>query len=386
MRRARREAKKLSADNKNGNMVVTPWEVKGDIDYGKLIERFGTQPLTEELKERIAKQAGFMHMQLRRDVYFSHRDLDWWLNEHDAGRPVGLYTGRGPSGHVHLGHLLPWFFCAYLQKAYNAHLYFQMTDDEKFLHREDLTLEETIHYTYDNALDVIACGVQPELTHIFSDTDHIGHIYKLGLQVSKRITMSTVKAVFGFTDSDNIGLTWYPALQAMTCFLQSYREGRNVACLIPAAIDQDPYWRMTRDIAEKMGYTKPAQIHNKFLPPLTQGGKMSASQPESAIFTTDKPEVAAKKVMAAFTGGRETVKLQRELGGQPEVCNIYAYYFYLFEEEDEKLAELEAECRSGALVCGECKARLAKKVKAFLVDFQGKREEAKKHLDDYLIK
>ena len=88
----------MSADNKNGNMVVTPWEVKGDIDYNKLIERFGTQPLTEELKERIAKHAGYMHMQLRRNVYFSHRDLDWWLNEYDAGRPVGLYTGRGPSG------------------------------------------------------------------------------------------------------------------------------------------------------------------------------------------------------------------------------------------------------------------------------------------------
>ena len=376
----------MSADNKNGNMVVTPWEVKGDIDYNKLIERFGTQPLTEELKERIAKHAGYMHMQLRRNVYFSHRDLDWWLNEYDAGRPVGLYTGRGPSGGVHLGHLLPWFFCAYLQKTYNAKLYFQMTDDEKFLHREDLTLDETIAYSYDNALDVIACGVQPELTHIFSDTDHIGHIYKLGLQVSKRITMSTVKAVFGFTDSDNIGLTWYPALQAMTCFLQSYREGRNVACLIPAAIDQDPYWRMTRDIAEKMGYTKPAQIHNKFLPPLTQGGKMSASQPESAIFTSDKPEKATKKVMAAFTGGRETIKLQKELGGRPEVCNIYAYYYYLFEEEDKKLVEIEQQCRSGSLVCGDCKARLARMVKVFLIDFQEKREKAKDHLDEYLIK
>jgi tryptophanyl-tRNA synthetase len=376
----------LSADNKNGDMVVTPWKVEGDIDYSKLIERFGTQPMTEALKERIAKQAGYMHMQLRRNVYFSHRDLDWWLNEYDAGRPVGLYTGRGPSGGVHLGHLMPWFFCAYLQEAYGAHLYFQMTDDEKFLHRDDLTLEETIGYTYDNALDVIACGVKPGITHIFSDTDHIGHIYKLGLQVSKRITMSTVKAVFGFTDSDNIGLTWYPALQAMTCFLQSYREGRNVACLIPAAIDQDPYWRMTRDIAEKMGYTKPTQIHNKFLPPLTQGGKMSASQPNAAIFTADKPEKAAKKVMSAFTGGRETVQLQKELGGRPEVCNIYAYYYYLFEDDDKKLVEIEQQCRCGALMCGDCKARLAKKVKDFLVDFQAKREKAKDNLQDYIIK
>ena len=104
----------MSTDNKNGNMVVTPWEVSGEIDYNKLIERFGTQPLTQDLKERIAKKAGFMHVQLRRDIFFSYRDLDWWLNQYDAGRPVGLYTGRGPSGHVHLGHLLPWFFCKYL--------------------------------------------------------------------------------------------------------------------------------------------------------------------------------------------------------------------------------------------------------------------------------
>ena len=366
-------------------MVVTPWQVSGEIDYDKLIERFGTQRLTPELKERFAKKAGYMHVQLRRDVFFSHRDLDWWLNEYGAGRPVGLYTGRGPSGHVHLGHLLPWFFCSYLQKAYGTHLYFQMTDDEKFLLRDELSLEETIGYTWDNALDVIACGMQPGLTHIFSDTEHIAHLYKLGLKVSKKITFSTVKAIFGFTDSDNIGLTWYPALQAMTCFLQSDIEGRKVGCLIPAAIDQDPYWRMTRDIADKLGYPKPTQIHSKFLPGLAQGGKMSASQPETAIFTSDDPEVAAKKVMGAYTGGRETVKLQRELGGSPETCNIYAYYFYLFEEEDSELAATEAECRSGALTCGECKARLAKKVKRFLVDFQAKREKAKDQLDEYLL-
>jgi len=371
--------------DKDKEMVVTPWEVSGVVDYDKLIQQFGTQRLTQGLKDRIAGHAGFMHVQLRRDVFFSHRDLDWWIGEYEAGRPVGLYTGRGPSGHVHLGHLLPWFFCAYLQRAFGAELYFQMTDDEKFLLRDDLTLEETIGYTYDNALDVIACGLEKGRTHIFSDTEHIGHLYKLGLRVAKRITFSTVKAVFGFTDSDNIGLTWYPALQAMTCFLQSDREGRNVACLIPAAIDQDPYWRMTRDVAEKLGYYKPAQIHSKFLPGLGPGGKMSASQPETAVFTTDEPELAAMKIMGAFTGGRETVRLQRELGGRPEVCNVYAYYLLLFEEDDGRLAEIEARCRSGGLTCGDCKARLAKVVRAFLVDFQRKRERARDELSDYLM-
>jgi tryptophanyl-tRNA synthetase len=371
---------------KDKEMVVTPWEVSGLIDYDKLIQQFGVQRMTVDLAERIAKHAGGMHLQLRRGLYISHRDLDWWLGEYEKGHRVGLYTGRGPSGHVHLGHLLPWFFCKYLQDAFDADLYFQMTDDEKFLHDEDLTLEQAVGYTYDNALDVIACGLDPEKTFIFSDTDHIGEIYRLGLRVAKRVTFSTVKAVFGFQESTNIGMVWYPALQVMTCFLQSAREGENIPCLIPAAIDQDNYWRMTRDIAEKMGYYKPAQIHLKFLPGLAQGGKMSSSQPDTAIFTTDPPMRAAQKVMRAFTGGRDTVEEQERLGGRPEACNVYAYYFFLFEEDDARLAELEASCRSGGLTCGDCKARLAGMVKRFLVDFQKRRERARDELDDYLMK
>jgi tryptophanyl-tRNA synthetase len=261
-----------------------------------------------------------------------------------------------------------------------------MTDDEKFLHRDDLSLEDAIGFTYDNALDVIACGLDPKKTHILSDVDHIQHIYKLGLQVAKRVTFSTVRAVFGFTNSDNIGAIWHPALQMMVCFLQSDREGKNIPCLIPAAIDQDPYWRITRDIAEKMGYYKPAQIHAKFLPGLAEGGKMSASQPDTAIFTTDIPKDAARKVMKAFTGGRDTVEEQRKMGGQPEICNVYAYYYFLFEEDDQSLIDRELECKRGKILCGDCKKELAKRVELFLVDFQEKREKARKVLDEFIIK
>ena len=373
-------------DEPKKEMVVTPWEVSGDIDYDKLIDQFGVQRMTKEIEEKIAKHAGFKHLQLRRGVYLSHRDTDWWIKEYEKGNKVGLYTGRGPSGHVHLGHLLPWFFCKYLQDAFDADLYFQMTDDEKFLQRDDLTLEETIALTYENALDVIACGLRPEKTHIFSDTEHIGHLYKIALNVSKKVTYNTAKAIFGFNDSNNIGIVWYPAMQAMTCFLESEREGKNTPCLIPAAIDQDPYWRMTRDIAEKLGYYKPAQIHAKFLPGLAEGGKMSSSQPDSAIFTTDPPKKAGKKVMKAFTGGRDTVEEQRELGGRPEICNVYAYYYFMFEENDAALVEREMKCKKGEILCGECKKTLAKRVEVFLTDFQKKREEAREVLDQYLLK
>jgi tryptophanyl-tRNA synthetase len=113
---------------------------------------------------------------------------------------------------------------------------------------------------------------------------------------------------------------------------------------------------------------------------------MSASQPDTAIFTVDPPKEAAKKIMKAFTGGRDTVEEQKKLGGRPEMCNVYAYYYFLFEDDDQALKEREAVCKSGALMCGNCKKQLADRVQKFLIDFQEKREKAKDVLDDFLLK
>ena len=78
--------------------IVTPWEVKGDIDYDKLIKEFGTQKLDDKLLKRIEKLAGGLNHMLRRGIYFSHRDLNWLLDEYEKGNKFYLYTGRAPSG------------------------------------------------------------------------------------------------------------------------------------------------------------------------------------------------------------------------------------------------------------------------------------------------
>ncbi|MFW9888555.1 MAG: tryptophan--tRNA ligase, partial [Candidatus Thorarchaeota archaeon] len=62
-------------------MVVTPWEVRGKIDYDRLIKEFGTERITPELKERMEKITGDLHIMLKRDLFFSHRDLGWILDE-----------------------------------------------------------------------------------------------------------------------------------------------------------------------------------------------------------------------------------------------------------------------------------------------------------------
>jgi tryptophanyl-tRNA synthetase len=362
--------------NNSRDFRVTPWEVEGDVDYGKLILKFGTQPITPELLQKIKGMTGEIHPLLKSGYFFSHRDFDWILDKKSSGESFYLYTGRGPSGMVHMGHLMPWIFTKYLQDKFDSKLLFQLTDDEKFLYGQDRTMKEIERYTYENMLDIIATGFNPKLTKIIVNTKHIQHLYPIALEVAKRITFSTARGVFGFSNSTNIGMIGFPPLQAAPCFLPSVIEGKSVPVLIPAAIDQDPYWRMTRDIAERMSYYKPAQIHSKFLPGLGMLGKMSSSKPETAIFTTDDPEVVDDKVSRAFTGGQPTVALQRRLGANALGCPVFWYLRYFFDTEKQSEERL-LRCKSGNLLCGECKADLSKGAKPFVVQFKKRREKAK---------
>src|ERR1700760_1201128 len=96
---------------------------------------------------------------------------------------------------------------------------------------------------------------------------------------------------------------------------------------IPCAIDQDPYFRLVRDNCHRMGNPspKPALIHSQFLTSLQgPGGKMSASNPNSAIYMSDSAAQIKKKINKyAFSGGQETAELQKELGGNPDVDVAY---------------------------------------------------------------
>jgi tryptophanyl-tRNA synthetase len=370
----------------NSGPKVTPWEVRGEVDYEQLIKEFGVEPLNEALINRIQRHAGYLHVLLRRNVFFAHREFGEWMDSYERGVETVLYTGRGPSGYTHLGHLVPWIFTKYLQDTFKADLYFQVTDDEKFLINPGMSVEEVKEYTEDNLLDIIAVGFDPERTKIFTNLSYTKELYNIAVRVAKHVTFSTAKATFGFTESSNIGIIFFPAMQAAPCFLPQTLKGVDAHVLIPCAIDQEPYWRITRDVAPKLGYRKPAGIYSKFIPGLGAGGKMSASMPETCIFLSDSPEEAKKKVRNAFTGGQPTVREQREKGGNPEVCVVYWYLYYLFDEDDNSVAETYEACRRGNRICGECKEQLAERVAKFLVEHQRRRERARSILDKFILK
>ncbi|MFX1389445.1 MAG: tryptophan--tRNA ligase [Promethearchaeota archaeon] len=367
------------------DFTVTPWEVSGEVDYSKLVKQFGIKLIDNNILERLEKITGENHLFLKRRIFFAHRDLDWILDEFQKNREFFLYTGRGPSGKIHLGHIMPWIFTKWLQDKFNVELWFQMTDDEKFYFKEKLSLEKTHQLSYENALDVIAIGFNPKKTFIFSDIDLGNTLYKQAAQIAKKITFSMIKATFGLNESSNLGQIFFTSIQAVPAIIKSLIEERNIPCLIPHAVDQDPHFRLARDILPKLGYYKPASIQCIFLPGLKEQSKMSTSISNDAIFATDSEEDVNKKVGNAFTGGRGSAKEQKELGGNPDVCSVYKYLFLIFMEKNNDLSKLRNECLNGERMCGDCKALLKEKINNFLQNHQKKREKARDRLDQYMI-
>ena len=328
---------------------------------------------SDALLERFERLTGHKpHRWLRRGLFFSHRDFDLILNKYEHGEPFFLYTGRGPSsGSLHLGHTIPFQFTKWLQDVFDVPLVIMLTDDEKALFKDNLTFEDTHKFGLDNAKDIIACGFDQKKTFIYSDLEYTsGHILMNMWEFAKLVTFNQVRGAFGFNESTNIGRIVFPALQCVAAFATSYPEiwGHSqekdrtkamgkIPCLIPCAIDQDPYFRLVRDNCHRMKNPspKPALIHSKFLTGLQgPGGKMSASDTNSAIFMTDTPNQIKKKMNAAFSGGRETLEEHRRLGGNPDVDVAFQYLTY-FEESDEKIDEVEKAYRKGELLTGELK-------------------------------
>jgi len=363
------------------DFVVTPWHVEGDIDYDKLIKQFGTEKISPQILERIKKIAGEDHFMLRRGIFFSHREMDRILTDFEKGIKFFLYTGRGPSGHTHIGHLVPWIFAKWLQEKFNVNMYFQLTDDEKFYAKPNLTLEDTKKFAYENALDFIALGFQPENTKIIINTRNIQTLYPIAAQIAKKVNFSNTKGVFGFTNETNIGMIFYTSLQSAPCFIE------DKPVLIPLGVDQDPHFRITRDVAPKIGKQKPALIHNIMIPGLEgPGGKMSASSENGTVFTTDSAKIVKNKINKyAFSGGQPDIEQHRKLGGNPDVDVSFQYLRIFFEPDDNKLKSIYEDYKSGKMLTGELKAILIEKINAFLEIHQEKREKAKDRINEFLF-
>jgi len=347
--------------------TVTPYAVAGEVDYDRLREQFGADPLTDAQVARFPD-----HPMLRRRVFYAGRDVDRYLAAAERGATHTVVTGVGPSGPMHLGHVLVFYLAKRLQQATGAHVYIPLSDDEKF-YAKDLPFEEIAAATRSNLRDLLAVGFDPDRTRIVVDRLDADVLYPQAARLAEGITQATVDATYG--EPDNVGLSFYPAMQAAHLLLPQLVHGPHPT-LVPVAVDQDPHVRVCRDVAakERFDATKPGALLGKFLPALDGPGKMSSSDDAPAIELTDDPETVREKVMQhAHSGGRVDVDEHREHGGDPEVDVAYQYLHSFFEPDDERVADLAARYRSGALLSGELKEVAAERIGDFLVGHRERR-------------
>ncbi|CCW68256.1 unnamed protein product [Phytomonas sp. Hart1] len=366
--------------------VITPWSVsaKGSqgIDYSRVLTHFKTQKVDETVIDRLLEviqknikrthREGTTYPQVHhffsRQVAFSHRDFDQVLCELEKSFLTGqqrvfLYTGRGPSSKsIHLGHFIPFLLTKYLQDALNLPLVIQITDDEKYLFRDvPFTGDAADNMISGNIKDIIAFGFNPKRTFIFRNTHYFGDLYPTVLRLQKAMTFNAVMHTLGIKDETNIGRIAFPATQAAPCFASAFprvlpQTGTAMRCLIPCAVDQDPFFILARSAASRIAHPPPALLHTKFLPALRGPcQKMSSSDPKSGIISAhDSDGEIQMKLRKAFSGGKATLAEMREHGADLEMDMAYQMLKF-FCHNNDLFQDITTRYRAGRMDSGEVK-------------------------------
>ncbi|MFC1775170.1 tryptophan--tRNA ligase [Nanoarchaeota archaeon] len=365
-------------------MKVTPWEVKGNMDYDTLIKQFGLErfpKLPKELQEFVL---------FRRNIIFAHRDFGRILDAIKKRKPFVMMTGLMPSGNFHMGHKIVADQIVFYQKL-GAKVYLAVADIEAYNSRSTDLME--LHKTAieEYLTNYVALGLDLNKCDFYfqskrsKDGKKANAYYALAAMLARHATFNEFKGVYGELNPGKISSS---LIQASDMYHPQLPEFEGpIPTVIPVGADQDPHIRIARDMASRMklfDFIPISGTFNSFLPGL-KGGKMSSSDPTSFIALTDSPKDVKKKVNKyAFSGGRETLEEHRKYGGNPDVDVSFQMLKYGLEEDDKKLIKIYKDYKSGKLLTGELKNIVIDKLSTFLDHHHKKREKAKKVVDKYV--
>lgn len=101
---------------------------------------------------------------------------------------------------------------------------------------------------------------------------------------------------------------------------------------------------------------------------------MSASDTDSSIFLSDTNNQIKKKIGKAFSGGRDTRELHKELGGRTEVDVPYQYLTF-FMEDDAELERIRVAYEKGEIESGDMKQTCTQELQAYVSAFRERRAQ-----------
>jgi tryptophanyl-tRNA synthetase len=270
-----------------------------------------------------------------------------------------ILSGMQPSGLLHLGNyygaLKNWIE---LQEQFECFYFVADWHSLTTLYEDPSHIKK---YSFEVAVDWLAAGLDPEKSTLFVQSripEHAELHLILSMVVpvpwlERNPTYKEKQVEVKSVDMSSYGFLGYPVLQTADIVLYD-------ADYVPVGIDQAPHLEISREIVRRFNglYKKKTfkepQSKISEIPKLNgiDGRKMSKSY-NNAIYLSDSEKDITKKVKAMLT---DPARGRRTDPGDPDVCNLFPFHKLYSPPEMQK--EIDRDCRTAAIGCGDCKMKL----------------------------
>jgi tryptophanyl-tRNA synthetase len=295
-----------------------------------------------------------------------------------------ILSGLQPSGALHIGNYFGMMRPAVALQAEGEALYF-VADYHALTSLRDPEILRTSSRRV--ALDLLACGFDPERATLFRHSD-VPQVTELAWILSTLAPMGLLERATSYKDklargmSANVGLFSYPILMAADILIYD-------SDVVPVGKDQKQHIEITRDLAVKMNetYGKIFKPPEPRIQPATEtvpgidGQKMSKSYGNNIDIFGDEKEIR-KRVMSIVT---DSVAV--DAPKDPATSTIFKLYS-LVASKDE-IADMRERFVKGGTGYGDFKKQLFGKLWEYFGPMRKRREEIlkdKSYIDDVLAR
>ncbi len=285
---------------------------------------------------------------------------------------VRVFSGIQPSGELHIGNWLgatrTW---AQQVEEQKEDLLFCVVDAHAITVEYDA--KDLKKRTLDLAMDLVACGLDPEKCTLFVQSDVREHT-ELAWYLATATPMGDLGRMTQFKDKSagqemvSTALFTYPVLMSADILLYK-------ATVVPVGEDQVQHLELARETVRRFNFRhgdifpepQPRLSKTPRILGLDGQGKMSKSK-NNTIALFDTPEVFWNKLRPAFT---DPQRARKSDPGRPEVCNIFTMHKAVSSEAQQ--AEVVENCTGAKWGCMDCKKLLFENFERELVPLRTKR-------------
>ena len=288
-----------------------------------------------------------------------------------------VVSGMRPTGQLHLGHLVGalqnWVA---LQEQYDC---FYFVADWHALTTDYADTGQLTQFAYDNAIDWIAAGLDPERSTFFVQSMVPEHA-ELYLLLAMTTPVSWLERVPTYKeqqdalsdkDLSSIGFLSYPLLQTADVAMYD-------ANFVPVGDDQVAHLELAREVVRRFNRfygsvlvePQPLLTKTSRLPGLDGGKKMSKSL-GNTILLSEETDAVKKKVRSMYTDPK---RIRPDVPGTVEGNPVFLYHD-VFNADIAEVEDLKSRYRAGKVGDVEVKDKLAKALNATLEPLRERRRE-----------